>query len=107
MDINTVASGGGSCLQFRNGLFVTGPESAGAQPGPACYRKGGPLAVTDANVLLGRIIPDYFPKIFGKSEKEPLDVDASKKLFEKVVEDVNESGTSDKAKLSLDEVVYG
>ncbi|KAE9403514.1 5-oxoprolinase [Gymnopus androsaceus JB14] len=111
LDINTVASGGGSCLQFRNGLFVTGPESAGAQPGPACYRKGGPLAVTDANVLLGRIIPDYFPKIFGKSEKEPLDVEASRKLFEKVVEEVNASGSStdaeSKKKLSFDEVVYG
>ncbi|KAJ3902309.1 5-oxoprolinase [Lentinula edodes] len=115
LDINTVASGGGSCLQFRNGLFVTGPESAGAQPGPACYRKGGPLAVTDANLLLGRIIPDYFPKIFGKSEKEPLDVDASRVLFEKVVDEVNASGSStgtdadagSRKKLSMDEVVYG
>ncbi|KAJ3786784.1 5-oxoprolinase [Lentinula aff. detonsa] len=113
LDINTVASGGGSCLQFRNGLFVTGPESAGAEPGPACYRKGGPLAVTDANLLLGRIIPDYFPKIFGKSEKEPLDADMSRKLFEKVVEEVNSSGgnsagaSDSRKRLSLDEVVYG
>ncbi|KAJ3717870.1 5-oxoprolinase [Lentinula raphanica] len=105
LDINTVASGGGSCLQFRNGLFVTGPESAGAQPGPACYRKGGPLAVTDANLLLGRIIPDFFPKIFGKSEKEPLDADTSRKLFEKVVEDVNADGA--RKKLSMDEIIYG
>ncbi|KIK56445.1 hypothetical protein GYMLUDRAFT_62060 [Collybiopsis luxurians FD-317 M1] len=107
LDINTVASGGGSCLQFRNGLFVTGPESAGAQPGPACYRKGGPLAVTDANVLLGRIIPDYFPKIFGKSEKEPLDVEASRNLFEKVVEQVNASGSDEGSRKSMDEIVYG
>ncbi|BGP34896.1 hypothetical protein JCM10296v2_006720 [Rhodotorula toruloides] len=55
LDINTVAAGGGSCLTFRNGLFRTGPESAGAHPGPACYRKGGPLAITDANLVLGRV----------------------------------------------------
>ncbi|KAI0040432.1 5-oxoprolinase [Auriscalpium vulgare] len=106
LDINTVAAGGGSCLSFRNGLFLAGPESAGAEPGPACYRKGGPLAVTDANLLLGRLIPDYFPKIFGKSEKEPLDVDASRVAFEKVAEDINSSSAQDKD-LSLDEIVYG
>ncbi|RDB22011.1 Uncharacterized protein C11D3.15 [Hypsizygus marmoreus] len=105
LDINTVAAGGGSCLTFRNGLFLAGPESAGAEPGPACYRKGGPLAVTDANLLLGRLIPDYFPKIFGKSEKEPLDVQASKVAFEKIAREINESHTQDD--LTLDEVVYG
>ncbi|KAI9464797.1 5-oxoprolinase [Russula earlei] len=104
LDINTVAAGGGSCLTFRNGLFLAGPESAGAEPGPTCYRKGGPLAVTDANLLLGRLIPDYFPKIFGKSEKEPLDVDASRREFEKLVQEINESSASD---LSLDEIIYG
>ncbi|KAJ6615352.1 5-oxoprolinase [Mycena sp. CBHHK59/15] len=104
LDINTVAAGGGSCLTFRNGLFLAGPESAGAEPGPACYRKGGPLAVTDANLLLGRLIPDYFPKIFGKSEKEPLDVDASRVAFEKLVSEINESSEK---KLSFDEIVYG
>lgn len=120
LDINTVAAGGGSCLTFRNGLFLAGPNSAGAQPGPACYRyvfpfkhemvlnlprrKGGPLAVTDANLMLGRLIPDYFPKIFGKTEKEPLDIDASKVLFEKVAEEIN---ASHEKKLSLDEIIYG
>ncbi|KAJ8586022.1 hypothetical protein M405DRAFT_875156 [Rhizopogon salebrosus TDB-379] len=104
LDINTVAAGGGSCLTFRNGLFLAGPESAGAQPGPACYRKGGPLAVTDANLLLGRLIPDYFPKIFGKSEKEPLDTDASRVAFEKVAKEINESH---EMSLDLDEIVYG
>ncbi|KAH7920328.1 hypothetical protein BV22DRAFT_1133174 [Leucogyrophana mollusca] len=104
LDINTVAAGGGSCLTFRNGLFLAGPESAGAEPGPACYRKGGPLAVTDANLLLGRLIPDYFPKIFGKSEKEPLDTQASRTAFETVAKEINES--HDK-KLELDEIVYG
>lgn len=106
LDINTVAAGGGSCLTFRNGLFLAGPESAGAQPGPACYRKGGPLAVTDANLLLGRLIPDYFPKIFGKSEKEPLDVRASKIAFEELAKEINESHELEK-NLELDEIVYG
>ncbi|KAJ7223032.1 Hydantoinase/oxoprolinase-domain-containing protein [Mycena pura] len=104
LDINTVAAGGGSCLTFRNGLFLAGPHSAGAEPGPACYRKGGPLAVTDANLLLGRLIPDYFPKIFGKSEKEQLDIDASRTAFEKLVEEINENSEK---KLSFDEIVYG
>lgn len=123
LDINTVAAGGGSCLSFRNGLFLAGPESAGAEPGPACYRsvlssspyvfcadyananrKGGPLAVTDANLLLGRLIPDYFPKIFGASEKEPLDTEASRTAFEKLRVDINnEAGR----RMKLDEVVYG
>lgn len=107
LDINTVAAGGGSCLTFRNGLFLAGPESAGADPGPACYRKGGPLAVTDANLLLGRLVPDFFPKIFGKSEKEPLDVDAALSAFERVVKEVNQSMEQHGGALDLDEVVYG
>ncbi|KAI0251049.1 5-oxoprolinase [Lactifluus subvellereus] len=104
LDINTVAAGGGSCLTFRNGLFLAGPESAGADPGPTCYRKGGPLAVTDANLLLGRLIPEYFPKIFGKSENEPLDVDATRKEFEKLAKNINENAANE---LSLDEIIYG
>ena len=67
-------------------------------------RKGGPLAVTDANLLLGRLIPEYFPKIFGKSEKEPLDVDASRGEFEKLSQNINEKSAND---LSLDEIIYG
>lgn len=59
LDINTVAAGGGSRLFYRNGMFVVGPESAGAHPGPACYQKGGPLAVTDANLVLGRLLPEH------------------------------------------------
>ncbi|KAH6902566.1 5-oxoprolinase [Coprinopsis sp. MPI-PUGE-AT-0042] len=106
LDINTVAAGGGSCLTFVNGLFRAGPESAGAQPGPACYRKGGPLAVTDANLLLGRLVPAYFPHIFGKSEKEPLDIEASRKLFEELAQRINEK-SSDLGKKDLDEIVYG
>lgn len=104
LDINTVAAGGGSCLTFRNGLFRAGPESSGAQPGPACYRKGGPLSLTDANLLLGRILPEYFPKIFGESETEPLDVEASREKFQALRADIN---AQSKSQLTLDEIVYG
>ena len=75
LDINTVAAGGGSRLFYNNGVFAVGPESAGAEPGPVCYRKGGHLAVTDANAALGRVIPEYFPKIFGPNEDQELDVE--------------------------------
>lgn len=104
LDINTVAAGGGSRLFFRNGLFVVGPESAGAHPGPACYRKGGPATVTDANLYLGRLLPEFFPKIFGKNEDEGLDVEASKKVLQELADQVNnETGK----KMSVDEVAYG
>jgi 5-oxoprolinase (ATP-hydrolysing) len=108
LDINTVAAGGGSRLFWRNGLFVVGPESASAHPGPACYRKGGPLTITDANLFLGRLLPDFFPKIFGKNEDEGLDEQASKALFEELTKQINEdiAGSTDKA-MSLDEVAYG
>jgi len=104
LDINTVAAGGGSRLFFRNGLFVVGPESAGAHPGPACYRKGGPLAITDANLFLGRLLPDFFPKIFGKNEDEGLDPEASKKLFEELTQDINSKTGKN---MSADEVAFG
>lgn len=95
LDINTVAAGGGSMLFFRDGLFVVGPDSAGAHPGPASYRKGGPLTVTDANLFVGRLIPDYFPKIFGPSEDLPLDTDIVVKKFEELTARINaETGRS-------------
>ncbi|KAG6035069.1 hypothetical protein E4U41_006262 [Claviceps citrina] len=104
LDINTVAAGGGSRLFFRNGLFVVGPESAGAHPGPACYRKGGPATVTDANLHLGRLLPEFFPKIFGKNEDEGLDPGASKKVLQELADQVNrETGKN----LSTDELAYG
>ncbi|KAM6511956.1 hypothetical protein FALCPG4_016943 [Fusarium falciforme] len=89
LDINTVAAGGGSILSWRNGLFMVGPESASAHPGPACYRKGGPLTVTDANLFLGRLLPEYFPKIFGPNEDQPLDRDITKKLFQEMTDKIN------------------
>ena len=82
LSIHTVAAGGGSILQFDGSRYRVGPESAGADPGPACYRKGGPLAVTDANVMLGRIQPDHFPRVFGPGGDEPLDVDVVRREFE-------------------------
>ncbi|WP_114227059.1 MULTISPECIES: hydantoinase B/oxoprolinase family protein [Sphingomonas] len=73
MQINTVAAGGGSICRFDGQRFRVGPESAGADPGPACYRNGGPLTVTDCNLLLGRIVPDQFPAVFGPAGDQPLD----------------------------------
>ncbi|EPB92360.1 5-oxoprolinase (ATP-hydrolysing) [Mucor circinelloides 1006PhL] len=104
LDINTVAAGGGSMLFFKNGMFVVGPESAGAHPGPACYRKGGPLAVSDANLYLGRLLPDYFPKIFGPNEDQPLDRDIVEKKFQQLADTINSSTGEHK---TLDEIVYG
>ncbi|XP_071659812.1 5-oxoprolinase [Patagioenas fasciata] len=88
LDINTVAAGGGSRLFFRSGLYVVGPESAGANPGPACYRKGGPLTVTDANLCLGRLLPEYFPRIFGPGEDQPLCRDAAARAFRAMAADI-------------------
>jgi 5-oxoprolinase (ATP-hydrolysing) len=70
MLIHTVAAGGGSILHFDGARFRVGPDSAGANPGPKCYRRGGPLAVTDANVMAGKLIPDFFPKIFGPGQNQ-------------------------------------
>ena len=81
MQINTVAAGGGSILSFKDGRFQVGPESAGAIPGPASYGKDGPLTVTDCNVLLGKLHPEYFPNVFGKSGKEPLNTKIVKDKF--------------------------
>ncbi|KAJ2787496.1 hypothetical protein GGI15_000683 [Coemansia interrupta] len=86
--IRTVAAGGGSRLFFRGGLLAVGPESAGAHPGPACYRKGGALALTDANVVLGRLRAAHFPRIFGPGEDAPLDADAPRKLLARLARDV-------------------
>ncbi|WAR11990.1 OPLA-like protein [Mya arenaria] len=112
LDINTVAAGGGSMLFFRSGMFVVGPESAGANPGPVCYMKGGPLTVTDANLCLSRLLPQYFPKIFGKTQDQPLDVTATNKAFLKLTQEVNEflasqSASAKKVPMSVEEVAMG
>ncbi|KAM3929038.1 5-oxoprolinase isoform 1-T1 [Leptodactylus fuscus] len=110
LDVNTVAAGGGSMLFFRSGLFVVGPESAGAHPGPACYRKGGPLTVTDANLCLGRLLPEYFPCIFGPSEDQPLSKEDTICKFIELTADINQfqhGRPGGGASLSIEEVAMG
>jgi len=93
MLIHTVAAGGGSILHFDGARFRVGPDSAGANPGPKCYRRGGPLAVTDANVMVGKLIPDFFPRIFGPQQNEPLDADAVREAFAKLANDISDGRT--------------
>lgn len=88
MNIHTVAAGGGSVLHFDGRRYRVGPDSAGAVPGPACYRRGGPLTVTDAQVMLGRIRPAHFPAVFGPDGDRPLDADIVRERFEELAEDV-------------------
>lgn len=90
MRIHTVAAGGGSVLSFRDGRFQVGPESAGADPGPACYRRGGPLTVTDCNAVLGKLQPATFPNVFGPSGDMPLDLEAPRALFAEMAGDIAE-----------------
>ncbi|MCH7732682.1 MAG: hydantoinase B/oxoprolinase family protein [Candidatus Marinimicrobia bacterium] len=89
LSVNTVAAGGGSILWFDGQKLRVGPESAGANPGPACYGRGGPLTLTDANVLLGRIIPDYFPSTFGDSQNDQVDRDIVVRKFEEITRTIN------------------
>lgn len=108
MNIVTVAAGGGSRLFYRNGMFQVGPESAGAHPGPVCYRKDGHLAITDANLVLGRILPQYFPHIFGPNEDEPLDLDSSQARLAELTKAVNhDQKAAGRPAYSLEEVAYG
>ncbi len=88
MLIHTVAAGGGSILHYDGARFRVGPDSAGANPGPKCYRRGGPLAVTDANVMAGKLMPEFFPKIFGPAQDQPLDNGAVKDAFAAMARDV-------------------
>src|SRR5262249_35267534 len=90
MLIHTVAAGGGSILHFDGARFRVGPDSAGANPGPKCYRRGGPLAVTDANVMVGKLIPDFFPKIFGREQNLALDDAAVKAAFAALAEEIGD-----------------
>ncbi len=90
MRIHTVAAGGGSILHFESGRFQVGPDSAGANPGPCCYRRGGPLAVTDANVMTGKLLPEQFPKIFGPNQDQPLDADAVRSEFAALAETIGD-----------------
>ena len=89
MRIHTVAAGGGSLLRFDGSRFRVGPESAGANPGPACYRRGGPLTVTDCNLMLGKIQPRHFPAVFGPSGDQPLDLATVRGKFRELAEEVS------------------
>ena len=92
MAINTVAAGGGSILHFDGSRYRVGPDSAGANPGPACYRRGGPLTVTDANVMLGKIQPRHFPSIFGPAGDQALDADMVRAGFAELAGQVAQAG---------------
>ena len=95
MKIHTIAAGGGSILKYRDQRYQVGPDSAGANPGPVCYRRDGPLTVTDANVLLGRIPVEQFPSVFGPDANQPLDAAASEKAFAVLADTISkDSGTA-------------
>jgi len=89
MLINTVAAGGGSILHFDGSRYRVGPDSAGAYPGPACYRNGGPLTVTDCNVMLGKLNPEFFPKIFGPNANQNLDLSIVEKKFTALAKEIS------------------
>ncbi|NMN96965.1 hydantoinase B/oxoprolinase family protein [Antrihabitans stalactiti] len=96
LDIHTVAAGGGSILHFDGSRYRVGPDSAGANPGPACYRNGGPLTVTDANVMLGRIQPEHFPHVFGPNGDEPLDADVVAEKFADLAAEITQKTGDDR-----------
>jgi 5-oxoprolinase (ATP-hydrolysing) len=95
MLIHTVAAGGGSILHFDGARFRVGPDSSGAAPGPCCYRGGGPLSVTDANVMVGKLNPDFFPKIFGPQRDQPLDADAVAQGFAALAREVGDGRSAE------------
>jgi 5-oxoprolinase (ATP-hydrolysing) len=96
MRIHTVAAGGGSILFFDGARYRVGPESAGANPGPACYRRGGPLCVTDANVMVGKIQPDFFPQVFGSNGDQKLDADIVRRKFAALANEIREKTGNDR-----------
>ena len=91
MEIHTVAAGGGSILKFDGARYRVGPESAGADPGPACYRRGGPLALTDANLMLGSIVPEFFPHVFGPEGNLPLDAEVVSRGFAELAKTIGKA----------------
>jgi 5-oxoprolinase (ATP-hydrolysing) len=95
MMIHTVAAGGGSILHYKDGRFQVGPDSAGANPGPKCYRRGGPLTVTDANVMTSKLNASYFPKIFGPDQNEPLAIEEVKAAFNALAAEIGDGRTGE------------
>jgi len=104
LKINTVAAGGGSIVWFDGKKMRVGPESAGADPGPVCYGKDGQLAITDANLLLGRLVPKYFPNTFGQTHDQPLNERKTRKTFKKLTDEINTKLSTD---LSSENVALG
>ncbi|CCD24391.1 5-oxoprolinase NDAI_0D00770 [Naumovozyma dairenensis CBS 421] len=104
LDIHTVAAGGSSILTWENGLFKVGPGSAAADPGPSAYRKNGPLTITDANLVLGRLVPQFFPNIFGPNEDQPLDLETPTKKFNELALKINKDLNLE---MTSEEVAYG
>ncbi len=111
MHIHTVAAGGGSILHFDGSRYRVGPDSAGANPGPACYRRGGPLAVTDCNVMMGKIQPDHFPHVFGPKADAPLDAGAVREKFAALAKEIADAtggpGTTGAAPPAPEQVAEG
>src|SRR3954471_6977360 len=107
MSIHTVAAGGGSILRFDGARYRVGPESAGANPGPASYRRGGPLTVTDANVMLGKVQPKYFPKVFGKDGNEILDVEVVGKQFKELTAKINDGRSAEEIAEGFVQIAVG
>jgi len=95
MRIHTVAAGGGSILFYDESKFRVGPESAGSNPGPKCYRRGGPLTVTDANLMVGKLKPEFFPKIFGADKNQPLDEATTRKAFEDLAQEIGDGRSAE------------
>jgi 5-oxoprolinase (ATP-hydrolysing) len=106
MRIHTIAAGGGSILRFADGRYQAGPASAGADPGPACYRRGGPLTITDANLLMGRLVPEYFPKVFGAQADQALDIGAARAGFESLTATIS-ADSGDACALRPEQVAEG
>jgi 5-oxoprolinase (ATP-hydrolysing) len=107
MSIHTVAAGGGSILHFDGARYRVGPDSAGANPGPASYRRGGPLAVTDANVMLGKIQPAYFPHVFGADGKQALDATAVKEKFAALAQTIGDGRSAEQVAEGFIQIAVG
>jgi 5-oxoprolinase (ATP-hydrolysing) len=107
MSIHTVAAGGGSILHFDGARYRVGPDSAGASPGPACYRRGGPLTVTDANVMLGKIQPAWFPRVFGVDGDLPLDAGVVSAKFHELSRQINDGRTPEQVAEGFIDIAAG
>src|SRR3546814_16184025 len=94
MNIHTVAAGGGSIVHFDGTRMRVGPDSAGAAPGPAAYRNGGPLTVTDCTVMLGKLQPEFFPKSFGPNADQDLDLDTVRTKFTDLAQTIEQNTTT-------------